>query len=947
MVSKEEHSSKFGCCEQNYGRSTVNRGINDICVYERFSIQSRQLTPQDESLVSRELDFPEPVCNFPTHNKAGIPPIHNPSSPPAADPNSLSRLRSRFVSASMKGDNERRHTLADRIFFETGFLIGSHPVWVIAAFVLITVTCSVGLLNFGELNDIEEQFTPLDSPSWNEKRVFDEFNRREGEPYGSKVFVQARDGGTLLRTAQAEALVDLIAFLEHNVTVDGLGYRQLCTSGCNSNDLVTFIFTSLTRNVSAQALVDPKKPDPNVRLTYPTMKLLDNVIYVGDKFFGVDTTKSKSRNDRGGIINNVKLVEVGFQSFLKNATHKALLERWDAKLWEAVQEVNRSSTLLQIVFINQAMIANEVRRTGLSAMPYLVACMVMFVVLCLITTSHPEENHPLAVVIGVITPIFGIATAFGILIGAFGLAYQPIVTVSVFLVLTVGIDDMFLIMAAWRSTDSKLKTNERLGETLIEAGPSICLSTLTNVLSFAIGGLTSTPAIKVFSIYTTVAIAVAFFYQVFIFGALLALSPKKLSCKGPNFLRMVKTSYQCYVKKLSNGLASGKAQIAALLFFIVYSYVIYVGSSKMEVEMKPDKVFLSDSPVLTFFNMEKKYLNNEADKVFVVVQNPGNFTNPRRRDEFLGFVQDIENLDDSSIGFQSTSLILIKYMQYLEIHMFENKVSGFQKHRSEQFSYKMLPRFLEENSGWRAAIHINESECAVDHPRCIQEFLFTTAFRGSSNVSERAERLAKWRFLSAEYADFNITTYNGYNYLCDQLTTVGSIAVATVLTTLVCLAVICIMFIGEAGSILSALLTVFSINAGVFSIMALIGINLDAVALSGLLMAVGFSVDYTAHISYHFAKFSRHDYAERIRLTLLSVGWPSGEACLTTSAASLILMLNNSQLIDTFAKIVLIVILLGFIHAIFLLPVLLITVNRIVEFIVGGKEKPKDIVVKS
>ncbi|KAK0409392.1 hypothetical protein QR680_004513 [Steinernema hermaphroditum] len=840
----------------------------------------------------------------------------------------------------------QKKSFADRVFFKIGFLIGSYPGTVILAFAIITVICSLGLLDFGELNDIEEQFTPLDSPSWKEKRVFTEFISQDGEPYGSKVFVEARDGGTLLRTTEAEALVDLIHYLEHNVTVEGLSYRNLCTNACDSNDLVTFIFTSLTRNVSTAALIDPKKPDPNVRLTYPTMKLLDTLVYVGDKFFGVDTTKSKSRNDRGGIINSVKLVEVGFQTFLQNASHKALMERWDARLWEAVQEVNAASSPLQIVFINQAMIANEVRRTGLSATPFLIACMVMFAVFSLVTTSHPEENHPVAVVVGIILPIFGITSSFGVLIGAFGLAYQPIVTVSIFLVLTVGIDDLYLIISAWRSTDPKLETHERLGETLIEAGPSITLTTLTNVLSFGMGAFTSTPAIQVFSIYTTVAIAVAFFYQVFLFSALLTVAPNRLACRGPKVLYKVQSFYHRFVKYLSRNLASAKAPIAAVVFFVVYGWIIYVGSSRMEVEMKADKVFLSDSPVVAFMQMEKRYLENEADKVFLIVQNPGNFSDVERRNRFLEFVHELEELDDASIGYQSTALFLRAYKRYVGYNMVDKAVTGFLGHQEEPFTYKLMSSFLEEHPHWRPAIHIDASACARDHPQCIREFLFTTAFRGSSNMSERAERLAKWRFLTAEYSDFNVTAYNGRNYLCDQLTTVGSIAVATVLSTLVCLAIICVFFIGEIGSVVSALITVLSINAGVFAIMPLSGINLDAVALSGLLMAVGFSVDYTAHISYHFAKFSNFEYAERTRLTLLSVGWPSGEACLTTSIASLILMCHNSELIDTFAKTVLIVILLGFLHAIFILPVLLITVNRIVNFVkktlkLGGKTTPQ------
>ncbi|TKR70606.1 hypothetical protein L596_022611 [Steinernema carpocapsae] len=721
----------------------------------------------------------------------------------------------------VQADHHHPRSLADRVFYRFGYLIGSYPGYVILFFTLLTAICSLGLLNFGELNDIEEQFTPLDSPSWTEKNVFQEFIGHDGEPYGSKVFVQSRDGGTLLRPKEAEALVELIDYLENNVTVDKMGFRDLCTKACDTNDLVTFIFTALTQNIST--LIDPRKPDPNLRLTYPTMKLLDKVIYVGDKFFGVDTTKSKSRNDRGGIINSVKLVEIGFQVFMKNASHKALMERWDTELWGAIQDINLNSDLLEIVFINQAMIANEVRRTGLSATPFLIACMVMFATFSLVTTSHPEENHPVAVIVGVLLPIFGITSSFGVLVGAFGLAYQPIVTVSIFLVLTVGIDDLYLIIAAWRSTDSKLAINDRLGETLVEAGPSITLTTLTNVLSFGVGAFTSTPAIQVFSIYTTVAIGVAFFYQVFLFGALLTIAPNRLACKGPKVLYSIQKFYHNFIRRLSRALASPNAPIAALLFWIVYSGVIYVGSSKMEVEMKADKVFLADSPVLKFINMEKKYLQNEADKVFLIVQNPGNLSDSNRRNEFLQFVHKLEILDDSSIGFQSTSLFLRPYKHYLEYNMVDKAVTGFMSFHEEPFTYTLLTQFLDENPHWRPAVHLNASACEVDHPSCIQEFLFTTAFRGSSNMSARAEILAKWRYLTTEYSDFNITAYNGRNYLCDQLTTVGSIAIATVLSTLVCLVIICIVFIGETGSILSALITVLSINAGVFAIMPLSG----------------------------------------------------------------------------------------------------------------------------
>lgn len=47
-----------------------------------------------------------------------------------------------------------------------------------------------------------------------------------------------------------------------------------------------------------------------------------------------------------------------------------------------------------------------------------------------------------------------------------------------------------------------------------EAGPSITVTSATNILSFGIGVLTPTPAISIFCLYTAVGVAIDFIYQV-------------------------------------------------------------------------------------------------------------------------------------------------------------------------------------------------------------------------------------------------------------------------------------------------------------------------------------------------------------------------------------------------------------------------------------------------
>lgn len=58
------------------------------------------------------------------------------------------------------------------------------------------------------------------------------------------------------------------------------------------------------------------------------------------------------------------------------------------------------------------------------------------------------------------------------------------------------------------------------------------------------------------------------------------------------------------------------------------------------------------------------------------------------------------------------------------------------------------------------------------------------------------------------------------------------------------------------------------------------GADMDPVTMVDMLMAVGFSVDYTAHIVYHYYKGGELlSPAERMISTFQAVGWPMLQVC--------------------------------------------------------------------
>ena len=90
--------------------------------------------------------------------------------------------------------------------------------------------------------------------------------------------------------------------------------------------------------------------------------------------------------------------------------------------------------------------------------------------------------------------------------------------------LGIGMDDTFVLLAAWRRTDDRLSVPERMAHAYADAGVSITITSLTNFISFWIGVITPFPCVRIFCIYTAMAVLFTYIYHVTFFGGCMALS---------------------------------------------------------------------------------------------------------------------------------------------------------------------------------------------------------------------------------------------------------------------------------------------------------------------------------------------------------------------------------------------------------------------------------------
>lgn len=93
-----------------------------------------------------------------------------------------------------------------------------------------------------------------------------------------------------------------------------------------------------------------------------------------------------------------------------------------------------------------------------------------------------------------------------------------------FLFLTgVGVNDMFIMISAWQKTNLMDSINERMSNVYSKVAVSITITTITNILAFYTGIMTSFRSVQYFCIYTGTTLLFCYFYNITCFGAFMAL----------------------------------------------------------------------------------------------------------------------------------------------------------------------------------------------------------------------------------------------------------------------------------------------------------------------------------------------------------------------------------------------------------------------------------------
>jgi Niemann-Pick C1 protein len=129
-----------------------------------------------------------------------------------------------------------------------------------------------------------------------------------------------------------------------------------------------------------------------------------------------------------------------------------------------------------------------------------------------------------------------------------------------FLVLAIGVDNMFIITGAkdrkktkpniHRQNNKEMELVDQMAATLKEVGPSITTAAFSEVLAFIVGYLTKIPALQSFCLCAAFAVLINYFLQITIFFSIVTLDEIRVKAGRYDILPCFKQKKRSYDKKL-------------------------------------------------------------------------------------------------------------------------------------------------------------------------------------------------------------------------------------------------------------------------------------------------------------------------------------------------------------------------------------------------------------
>ncbi|KAF5284697.1 hypothetical protein FQR65_LT13450 [Abscondita terminalis] len=839
----------------------------------------------------------------------------------------------------------------NRSFYRLGLFVGRHPGYFVIIPVLLFLLCLTGYQRIHYNIDPEYLFSPVNGPGKYERAVVEEhfklnythrFNvgriTRAGR-FGRVIITSSTSNKNILRKevwAEMRMLDNLIQNITASFEDEFFSYKDICAkwgSECFQNNILNLDY------------IMDQVESGQLNLTFP---LMFNPVTWDAHAFPVYFGGTEVNEDN--IITSVPSVQLAY--FINVDTKKldAKGAVWEDKFLDVVEDIQDRGIFkhIRIARFASRTLDHELEKNTRTVIPYFSSTFVIMAGFSIITCMMVDwvRSKPWLGFLGNVSAAMATVAAFGACMYA-GVDFIGINLAAPFLMIGIGIDDTFVMLAAWRRTSIKDSVPDRMAKMLSEAAVSITITSVTDMISFFIGIFNPFPSVKIFCIYSSVATLFTFLFHLTFFASCMAISGY---CEQSNrhslaYIKVQPVSKSkhrsCFYRVFCTGgvdpndidnpidnkehgfmvffrdyfasfLNNSYVKILVVVVFLLYLLGAGYGVTQIEEGLERRKVAKADSYAIEFFDREDDYFREFPYRIQVIISGENDYSDPNTQKQVERLTQTFENTSYVSGSLYSESWLrsFLNYAKqnsdYLNISI-DNEadfVSALKKH------------WLYPSSPYSLDVEFNKEGNKI---KAMRFMIQAVNISGTEHEKEMVQALRK---ICTE-SPLNVSVFHPYFIFFDQFELVKPMSIQNMVMGAIIMMVISFLFIPNPLCSLWVAFSIISIETGVVGYMALWKVNLDSISMINLIMCIGFSVDFTAHICYAYMSSTAKQPADRVRECLYALGLPIFQGAFSTIIGMIALLLPNNYLFSVFFKMVFLVIFFGAMHGLFLLPVLL------------------------
>lgn len=287
----------------------------------------------------------------------------------------------------------------------------------------------------------------------------------------------------------------------------------------------------------------------------------------------------------------------------------------------------------------------------------------------------------------------------------------------------------------------------------------------------------------------------------------------------------------------------------------------------MEQGLDHEKLLIKTDPLVRTLNVEIELFHG-GDQIEIAVVNCPNMTDPRNREWILSVVAEFEKVE-YSIGKKGTQFWMKEYMKY------SNQTGAFLK--DDHFSwirgvYEWSQLFAFYKLWSQDFVWKNEDD--LDN-LIMKSFRFRIGVTEFNTPTDLVRVTRGLREIASHHPELNIITYQQSRPIADQLNVLLPNTLQNDSLAIICMIIIALLFIPNPICTFWITIAIITIDLGVIGFLSLWSVKLDPISMITLILSIGFSIEFSAHVTYGFISNEQNlNPKERCIDAMEKLAWP-------------------------------------------------------------------------